>query len=77
VDPAQSQSAASYLIRQDWSEYSFQDHSTWSELVSRRMPQLREHACHEYLQGITEIGLREDVIPDLQVINSRLRTLTG
>ena len=33
--------------------------------MSRRMPQLGESACAEYLEGFELIGLREDRLPDL------------
>ena len=43
--------ARSYLIEQDWDAYTPEQHAVWAELVSRQMPQLREHACQEYLDG--------------------------
>ena len=41
------------------------------------MPQLREHACQEYLDGFEQIGLREDTIPNLAEVNKRLGPRTG
>ncbi|HMF64084.1 MAG TPA: hypothetical protein VK608_08365, partial [Edaphobacter sp.] len=58
--------AAPFLIEQDWNAYTPEQHAVWAELVSRRMPQLREHACQEYLDGFEQIGLREDRLPDLK-----------
>ncbi|MDP9052568.1 MAG: phenylalanine 4-monooxygenase, partial [Acidobacteriota bacterium] len=52
-------------------------HSVWAELVGRRMPQLEEHACQEYLDGFHNIGLRQDVIPDLAHVNTLLAPRTG
>jgi phenylalanine-4-hydroxylase len=49
----------------------------WAELVGRRMPQLEEHACQEYLDGFHNIGLRQDVIPDLAMVNTLLAPRTG
>src|SRR5579883_1420000 len=69
--------AGPYLIQQDWSAYTPEQHSIWSELVRRRMPQLEEHACAEYLDGFHQIGLREDTIPDLAAVNKRLGPRTG
>ncbi len=69
--------ASSYLIQQDWSQYSAEQHSVWAELVGRRMPQLEEHACQEYLDGFHNIGLRQDVIPDLAQVNMLLAPRTG
>ena len=69
--------AEPFLIQQDWSIYTPDQHAVWAELVSRRMPQLREHACDEYLDGFNQIGLREDAIPNLAEVNKRLGTRTG
>jgi len=66
-----------YLIEQDWGAYSREQHATWAELVSRRMPELREHACQEYLEGFEYIGMREDSIPNLAEVNCRLEARTG
>lgn len=78
MDPqaAQLTVAEPFLIEQDWAAYSPEQHAVWAELVSRRMPQLREHACAEYLDGFEQIGLREDAIPNLTEINKRLQPRT-
>jgi phenylalanine-4-hydroxylase len=41
------------------------------------MPQLREHACREYLDGFEQIGLREDLLPNLAAVSAKLATRTG
>src|SRR6201999_3171891 len=69
--------AAGYLIQQDWAAYTPEQHEVWAELVRRRMPQLRQHACQEYLDGFEQIGLREDTIPNLAEVNKRLSPRTG
>src|SRR6266851_1610547 len=69
--------AAPYLIEQDWNAYTPEQHAIWAELVSRRMPQLREHACREYLDGFELIGLREDRLPDLKAVSALLAPRTG
>ena len=69
--------AAPYLIEQDWAAYTPEQHAIWAELVSRRMPQLREHACAEYLDGFQQIGLREDRLPNLTEVSARLQPRTG
>jgi len=69
--------AAPYLIEQDWKAYTGEQHAVWAELVSRRMPQLREHACREYLEGFELIGLKEDQLPDLKAVSARLQPRTG
>jgi phenylalanine-4-hydroxylase len=69
--------AADYVIEQDWDAYTPEQHAVWAELVGRRMPQLREHACAEYLEGFEVIGLREDRLPDLKAVSARLGPRTG
>jgi phenylalanine-4-hydroxylase len=69
--------AVPYRIEQNWAAYTPEQHAVWAELVGRRMPQLREHACAEYLDGFEQIGLREDALPDLAAVSARLRPRTG
>ncbi len=61
--------AEPFLIQQDWNAYTSEQHAVWAELVSRRMPQLEENACEEYLDGFHQIGLRDDSIPNLAEVN--------
>ena len=64
--------AGRYLVEQDVAAYSAEQHAVWGELVRRRMPQLQEHACREYLQGFEQIGLRADRLPELRAVSARL-----
>jgi phenylalanine-4-hydroxylase len=68
--------ALPYLIQQNWDAYTPDQHAIWAELVRRRMPQLRDHAAQEYLDGFQQIGLREDTIPNLAQVNRRLAPRT-
>jgi phenylalanine-4-hydroxylase len=69
--------AASFLIEQDWNAYTAEQHGLWAELVGRRMPQLRQSACREYLEGFELIGLKEDALPELAAVSARLEPKTG
>ena len=69
--------AKRFLIPQDWNAYTAEQHAVWAALVERRMPQLREHACSEYLDGFKQIGLQEDTLPDLAAVSARLAPRTG
>ena len=52
--------AKPYLIEQDWAAYTPEQHAIWSELVGRRMPQLRA-ACVRGVPGrLQPIGLQQD-----------------
>jgi phenylalanine-4-hydroxylase len=69
--------AQAFLSHQDWAEYTEKQHATWAELVGKRMPEIRNHACEEYLAGFDQIGLRTSTIPNLADVNQRLHPLTG
>ena len=69
--------AKPYLIEQDWAGYTPEQHAIWSELVGRRMPQLEQHACAEYLDGFSRIGLQQDQLPNLTEVTKRLQPRTG
>lgn len=69
--------AAQYLIKQDYSAYTAEQHSVWAELVSRVLPELEKHAAREYLEGFQIIGLQRDRLPDLSAISARLGPRTG
>jgi phenylalanine-4-hydroxylase len=66
-----------FLSQQDYPSYTPDQHATWAELVSRRMPQLARHAAEEYLEGFAVIGLRADHLPNLEEISARLAPRTG
>jgi len=69
--------AKPFLIEQDYAKYTSGQHQLWSELVARRMAQLRQCACHEYLEGWRALGLEQERIPHLPDISDRLEKLTG
>ncbi len=71
------QIARRFLIEQDWAGYSPEQHGVWQELVERRLPQLHEHACAEYLDGFKQIGLQADRLPNLKEVSARLGPRTG
>ena len=69
--------AAPYIIHQDYSAYSEDQHGVWAELVGRVLPELEKHAAQEYLDGYQIIGLKRDRLPDLNAISARLEPRTG
>ncbi|WP_263357099.1 phenylalanine 4-monooxygenase [Acidicapsa ligni] len=77
ISESSSTSFAPYLIEQDYAAYTQDEHEVWAELVSRRMPQLADHAAEEYLDGFSSLGLRSDRLPNLNEISQRLRSRTG
>ena len=69
--------AASYLIEQKYQDYTPDQHAVWTELVSRRRPQVDAYACREYLKGYEIIGLQDDRLPNLRAISDRIGPRTG
>ena len=69
--------AEPYLISQDYTAYTDEQHAIWAELVERVYPELEKHAAHEYLEGFEIVGLQRDRLPRLASINARLEPRTG
>ncbi len=77
AEPQTTTAFSSYLVEQDWAAYTPEQHAIWTELVSRRLPQLEQHACSEYLDGFQQIGLQVDRLPKLSAVSARLQPRTG
>ena len=69
--------AASFLIEQNYAAYTTEQHAIWAELVSRRMPQLHQHAAAEYLDGFEALCLPYDRLPNLASVSAKLQRRTG
>jgi phenylalanine-4-hydroxylase len=69
--------AAPFLIEQDYEAYTPEQHAVWAELVSRRMPQIEQHAAREYLDGFESLCLPYDRLPRLPAISAKLQGRTG
>jgi phenylalanine-4-hydroxylase len=77
MNTATMSAAAPFIIQQDYSAYTEEQHNVWSELVGRMMPELEKHAAQAYLEGFKIIGLRRDRLPNLAAISTRLGPRTG
>lgn len=69
--------ASPYIIEQDYSTYTDEQHGVWTELVERVLPELEKHAAYAYLEGFDIIELRRDRLPNLARISARLAPRTG
>jgi phenylalanine-4-hydroxylase len=69
--------AAQFLIRQDYSAYTAEQHAVWADLIRRRMPQIEQHAAQEYLDGFHYLGLPCDCLPNLAALSAKLEPRTG
>ena len=69
--------AAPFLIRQNYEAYTAEQHFVWAELVRRRMPQIKQHAAREYLEGFEFLCLPCDRLPNLAALSAKLQPRTG
>lgn len=58
-------------------EYSAVEHDTWHTLITRQVQLVQGRACPEYLQGVEQLGLSAEQIPQLGDINRVLAGTTG
>lgn len=67
---------ADWTVAQQIDRYSDEDQAVWRLLVERQTALARRHACREFLDGLTTLGIG-DTIPDFDAVNARLEPLTG
>jgi phenylalanine-4-hydroxylase len=69
--------APDWTISQNWRAYTEQEHATWDILYARQMQILSDRACRAFLQGTRALDLGSGGIPDLALLNPKLKALTG
>ena len=65
------------FITQDVSAYDAEAHDVWRTLYERRVATLQETGSAVFLDGMRQIGLSPDRVPDLASVNARLGARTG
>lgn len=58
-------------------DYPQAEHATWHTLITRQMKVIEGRACQEYLDGLEQLGLPHERIPQLGDINKVLAATTG
>lgn len=58
-------------------DYPQQEHAVWNTLITRQLKVIEGRACQEYLDGINQLKLPHDRIPQLGEINKVLGATTG
>jgi len=66
-----------WVIDQDWASYTPQEHDVWRTLFERQARLLPGLACDEFVQGMRELPITSDRIPDFHEMNQALRKKTG
>ncbi len=57
--------------------YPDNEHAVWNRLITRQLSLLPERACSEYLDGLTQLALPQDRIPQLDELNRALARSSG
>ncbi|WP_017937718.1 phenylalanine 4-monooxygenase [Zestomonas thermotolerans] len=57
--------------------YSEAEHGVWQTLIERQLQVIEGRACQEYLDGIEQLALPHERIPQLAEINRVLESTTG
>ncbi|HXQ98807.1 MAG TPA: phenylalanine 4-monooxygenase [Pseudomonas sp.] len=58
-------------------EYPDAEHAVWNTLITRQLKVIEARACQEYLDGIDQLNLPHERIPQLSEINRVLDATTG
>ena len=66
-----------WTIDQGWSSYTVAEHATWKTLFERQTQLLPGRACDEFVQGMGDLPMGADEIPDFLKLNDVLLPRTG
>lgn len=66
-----------WTIDQGWSSYTAAEHATWRTLFERQTQLLPGRACDEFLQGMRDLPMGADEIPDFKRLSEVLMPRTG
>jgi len=68
---------ADWTIEQGWEEYSAEQHATWKTLFERQSRLLPGRACDEFVQGMRDLPIDAEQIPDFRRLSEVLMKRTG
>jgi phenylalanine-4-hydroxylase len=69
--------ADDYTIPQRWEHYSAQDHAVWKTLFERQTALLPGLACAEFVEGMRQLPISAQGIPNFAELNEVLQQQTG
>ncbi|WP_081708621.1 phenylalanine 4-monooxygenase [Rhodoferax saidenbachensis] len=69
--------ADDYTIPQHWDHYTAQDHAVWKTLFERQTALLPGLACAEFVEGMRQLPMAADRIPNFDELNATLKPTTG
>ena len=65
-----------YVVEQDWSEYTPQQHGLWAALLDRQLAMVKRYGAPQFLAGLSALDL-ERRIPRFDAASGILRRATG
>lgn len=74
---AQRPERADWTIDQGWDHYSALEHGVWKTLFQRQSKLLPGRACDAFLQGMAELPIDAEQIPDFRRLSDALMARTG
>jgi len=66
-----------YKLKQEYENYTEEDHKVWSILYKKQMEHLPNIANQAYLDGMKHIHFKANEIPRFDVVNREMSKLTG
>ncbi len=66
-----------WTIAQDWQAYTREEHATWKTLFNRQMGLMPGRACQAYMDGLADLPIGADAIPDFEKLSEVLMQRTG
>lgn len=66
-----------WTIDQGWANYTAEEHSVWRTLFERQSKLLPGRACDEFVQGMKNLPIGAEQIPDFQALSEVLMKKTG
>ena len=69
--------SSDFSFEQNWENYSEEEHAIWRLLFERQQRLLADRACHEFLDGLSRLGVAADGIPDFRRLSDVLDAATG
>ncbi|MFT3996492.1 MAG: phenylalanine 4-monooxygenase [Asticcacaulis sp.] len=68
---------ADWLIPQNWDAYTAEQHGVWRVLFERQMELIKGRACAAYMDGLSQLPITADAIPDFDELSEVLQRRTG
>ncbi len=62
-----------YIVEQDYSRYTQQDHAVWRTILRQLHSFMSQHAHPVYAEGLRKAGIEIDVIPRIETVSENLQ----